>query len=640
MDAEAPGVAPEVAEKVVAPPPGAEHAPPPAGTEPSAPEATGVLGFLHRVEDAVPVLALAVMVALPLGEIVARKFGTGIPGAAPITQHLTLWVALLGAAIAARYGKLLALATGGVIPEGWPREAASAIAGGVGAAVSALLARASVEMALVERQAGTTVAIGIPTWIGQLALPVGFGLIALRLVWHASNRWWARGVAAAGLAVGLWLGQRPELLDGKPAWPGIALLLVATILGSPIFAVLGGLAVILFMAEGVPIAAVPVETYRLAVSPLLAAVPLFTLAGFLLSEGRSSHRLLAVFRALFGAVPGGTAVVCAFVCAFLTIFTGGSGVTILALGGLLLPALLAEGYPERFSLGLLTASGSLGLLWPPALPLILYGIVGNVPPEQLFVGGLLPGLLMVGLNSAWGVRQGRKSGLARQPFRFAELRRATWAAKWELLLPVIVLGGIFSGLATLVETSALAALYVLIVKTLVHRDIAIGGQLFRAFRDCVALLGGVMVILCAAMGFTSYLTDAEVPARTLEWVQAHIHSPWLFLLGLNLFLLVVGSVMEVYAAIIVLVPLLKDFPEAYHIHPVHLGILFIANLELGYLTPPAGLNLFLASSRFRRPLIDVYRAAWPYLVLNGIGVLLITYVPGLTTWLLALFGMH
>jgi tripartite ATP-independent transporter DctM subunit len=241
---------------------------------------------------------------------------------------------------------------------------------------------------------------------------------------------------------------------------------------------------------------------------------------------------------------------------------------------------------------------------------------------------------MLALNAAWGVRQGKRSGIERPPFRLAEVWRTTWAAKWELLLPVIVLVAIFSGWATLVETSAIAAFYVLLVKTLVHRDIKIGGQLFRAFRDCVALVGGVMVILCAAMGFTSWLTDAEVPARSLEWVQAHIHSPWVFLLALNVFLLFVGSVMEVFAAIIVLVPLLKEFPAAYGIHPVHLGILFIANLELGYLTPPAGLNLFLASSRFQRPLLAVYRAALPYLVLNGIGVLLITYVPWLTTWLL------
>jgi len=594
--------------------------------------------WYHTVEESVPVLAIAVMVLLPLCEIVARRFGTGIPGAAPFTQHLTLWVAFLGAAIAAREGKLLALATGHLLPPGTKREAAAAFAGAAGAAVSILLARAGLEMVREERLGGHMVAAGVPIWVAQLAIPVALAIIALRLVWHASPRRWARGIAALGLVIGLVLGQFPQLVDGKPAWPGIVLLLAATVLGSPIFAVLGGCAALLFMAEGVPIAAVPVETYRLAVSPLLAAVPLFTLTGVLLAEGKSSHRLLAVFRALFGSIPGGTAVVCALVCAFFTIFTGGSGVTILALGGLMFPALLAERYPERFSLGLLTASGSLGLLWPPALPLILYGIVGHVPIEDLFIGGLIPGLLMATLTAAWGVRQGAKSGVERQPFEAAALGRALWAAKWELLLPVLVLGTIFGGYGTAVEASAIAALYVVLIKTIVHREIAFGRQLFAAFRDCVALVGGVMIILCAAMGFTSWLVDAQIPMRFLEWVQAHVHSPWLFLLGLNLFLLVVGSVMEVFAAIIVVVPLLVPLGEAFGIHPVHLGILFIANLELGYLTPPAGLNLFLASSRFRRPLLEVYRAAMPFFALSAIGVLLITYVPWLTTWLLALFG--
>jgi tripartite ATP-independent transporter DctM subunit len=569
---------------------------------------------------------------------VARRLGTGIPGAAPITQHLTLWVAFLGAAIAARDGKLLALATGGLFRPGAGRELAAGLAGAVGAGVSALLARASVELVLVEREAGTTVAAGVPAWIAQLCIPFAFSAIALRLFWHASPRWWAKGIALLGLAAGLYLGQYPALLEGKPAWPGMAIILVATLLGSPVFAVLGGLAVVLFMRDGVPIAAVPAETYRLAVSPLLAAIPLFTLGGFLLAEGRSSVRLLAVFRAFFGWIPGGTAVVCALVCAFFTIFTGGSGVTILALGGLMFPALLAERYPERFSLGLLTASGSLGLLWPPALPLILYGIVASVPIEDIFIGGLLPGLLMAGLIAGWGVRQGAASGVVRQPLDPREARRALWVAKWELLLPVIVLVAIFGGFATLVETSAITALYVLFVKVVIHRDIRGGRQLFGAFRDCVTLVGGVMVILGAAMGFTSYLVDAEVPARFLEWVQAHVESKWLFLLGLNVFLLFAGSVMEIFAAIIVVVPLLAPLGAAYGIHPVHLAIIFIANLELGYLTPPVGLNLFLSSYRFRRPLMQVYRSALPFLALGAIGVLLITYVPWLTTWLLEVLG--
>ena len=597
-------------------------------------------GFLRRLEEAIPVLALAVMMALPLAEIVARQMGTGIPGSAPFTQHLTLWVAFLGAALAARDGKLLSLATGALLPPGFARDAAAAIAGAVGAGVCALLARGAIDMVLSEREGAAEIAAGVPAWVGQLAIPIALVAIALRLAWHASKRPWVRLVAYAGLAAGAWLGQQPTLLEGRPMLPGALLILVATFLGAPIFTALGGLAVLFFMIEGVPAAAVPIATYELAVKPLLAAVPLFTLAGFLLTEGRSSERLFAVFRALFGWLPGGTAVVCALVCAFFTIFTGGSGVTILALSGLMFPALLAERYGERFSLGLLTASGSLGLLWPPALPLILYGIVASVPIEQIFLAGVFPGLLMAGLVAAWAVREGVHSKVPRTSFSFGFLLRAIWVAKWELLLPAVVLVAIFGGFATLVETSALAALYVLFVKMVVHRDIKTGKQLFGAFRECVTLVGGVMIILGAAMGFTSWLVDAQIPELFLDWVQAHVESRWLFLLGLNVFLLFAGSVMEIFAAIIVVVPILAPLGAAYGIHPVHLAIIFIANLELGYLTPPVGLNLFLSSYRLQRPLTEVYRSSLPYLALGAIGVLLITYVPELSLWLLEAVGQQ
>ena len=594
---------------------------------------------MHVTEDALPVLALAVMVLLPLAEIVARSLlHTGIPGAAPFTQHLTLWVAFLGAAVAAREGKLLSLATGELFPAGAWRLLARLVAAAVGAGVAALLFRASLDMVLVEKDFPSVVALGVPVWVTQLVLPVAFGLVALRLVWRSADAWWWRGVAALGLLAGLALGQWPGVLEGKPVWPGILLIVAATALGSPIFAVLGGAAVLFFLHDGTPIAAVPVETYRLAVSPLLAAIPLFTLTGFLLAEGRASQRLLGVFRAQFGWIPGGTAVVCSLVCAFFTVFTGGSGVTILALGGLLFQALSGERYRERFSLGLLTASGSLGLLLPPALPLILYGIVAQISIEDLFLGGLVPGVLLVLLVAAWGVREGLRSGIERHPFETRQAMRAAWEAKWELLLPVIVLVAIFAGWATLVETSALAALYALVTQTLVHRDIRGLRQLFGVMRECVVLLGGVLIILGVAMGLTSFLVDAQVPARILAAVQQYVHSPLLFLLGLNVFLILVGCLMDIFSAIVVVVPLIAPLGLAFGIDPVHLGVIFIANLELGYLTPPVGLNLFLASYRFERPLMEVYRAAVPFLFLRGAGVLVVTYLPWLTTGLLDLLG--
>lgn len=581
---------------------------------------------------AVATAALAAMAVLPIAELVTRVlFHRGFPGSGPFTQHLTLWVAFLGAALAAREEKLLALGTGTFLPEGRWREVAKVFAALVSSAISVVLGRAGWELAMVERQAGTEVALGLPVWVVLLVLPVAFGLIALRLVWLSSPRWWERGIAALGIVIGLALGHWPGLLEGFPFWPLLILITAATFLGGPIFAALGGAGVLLFMIDGVPIAAVPAETYRLTVSPTLPAIPLFTLTGFILAESRASERLIGVFRALFGWIPGGTAVVTAAVCAFFTIFTGGSGVTILALGALLYQALLADGYREKFSIGLLTASGSLGLLLPPAMPLILYGIIAEVPIKDLFLGGIFPGLLLVGLIAAWGMREGVKTGAGRTSFAWRPALAATWHAKWELLLPVFLLVAIFSGIATLVEAAALSVLYVLVVAMVIHRDVSLTRDLPRALRECVILLGGVLIILGVAMGLTSYLVDAQVPSVMLDWVKDRIESPLVFLLCLNIFLLVVGCLMDIFSAIVVVVPLLVPLGVAFGIDPVHLGIIFIANLELGYLTPPVGLNLFLASYRFNKPLLEVYRAAVPWLIILGLGVLLITYLPVLTT---------
>jgi tripartite ATP-independent transporter DctM subunit len=579
------------------------------------------------------------MVVLELGQIVARGlFHSGIPAAGPLGQHLTLWVCFAGAALAARDGQLLAFASGQLLAEGRLRDASAVLSATVAAAVSAALSVAGVELVRVERQAGTLIVDGLPVWIAQLVLPVAFALIALRLAARAGRGWPARAVAAAGVVAGAFLAWFFPLLEGRPSWPGLGLLLLGTLLGGPLFAALGGAAALLFMTSGVTPAAVLVETYRLTVHPTLPAIPMFTLVGFLLAEGGASGRLLHVFRACFGWAPGGTAVVCALVCAFFTVFSGGSGVTILALGALMLQALRRDGYGDRFSLGLLTASGSLGLLFPPALPLILYGIVAEVAIDDLFVGGILPGLLLVGLLAGWGVWHGRAARIPRTRFTGHDARAALWQAKWELLLPVLALGALLSGLATVVETAAVTVLYAMAVQWLVHRELSSPAALIALLGRCVALVGGVLLILGVAMGLTSWLVDAQVPSRVLAWVQQHIESPLVFLLALNAFLLVVGCLMDIFSATVVVVPLIVPLGALFGIDPVHLGIVFVANLELGYLTPPVGLNLFLASYRFERPLLEVYRASLPPLVILGAGVLLITYLPLLSTGLLSLVG--
>jgi C4-dicarboxylate transporter DctM subunit len=592
-----------------------------------------------RIEDAVAAIALIAMAILPLLEIVLRRtVGIGVPGSGPIVQHLVLWVGFLGAAIAAREGKLLSLASGTFIPAGRWRRTADVFAAAVSSAVAALLAWGAVDLVRAERDAGTVIGAGIPAWVAQLALPIAFALIALRLVWRAGPHWRDRAVAAIGLAVALLLIRNPELLAGRSAWPELTVIILAAAVGAPIFAILGGAAVVLFMSDGITPATVLIETYALSTSPTLPAIPLFTLAGFLLAEGQASARLLRVFRAWFGWIPGGTAVVCAFLCSFFTVFTGGSGVTILALGGVLFPALLKDGYRERFALGLMTAAGSLGLLLPPALPLILYGVVAQIPIEDLFIGGILPGLLLTTLIAAYGVREGIVSGAGRQRFELAEGLAAIRSAVWELAMPLVVLGAMFSGFATAVEAAALVAVYALVVQTLVHRDLSLRRDLLRVLTECAVVVGGVLVILGVAVGFTNYLVGAQVPAHLLEWSQQHIGSRFVFLLALNLFLLAVGWLMEIFAAIVVVVPLIVPLGAAFGIHPVHLGIIFIANLELGFLTPLVGINIFLASYRFNRPVLEVARAALPMMGILGIGVLLITYVPWLTLGILEMLG--
>ncbi len=590
----------------------------------------------ERGEDLVVALAALGLVVLPLSEVVLRRwFNSGIPGSASFAHHLTLIVGLMGAALAAREGTLLSLATGTLLPEGRARDAAAIIAALVGAFVSAILAFAGARLLQVHYEAGKTIALGVPVWTADLAFPAAFGLIGLRSVWRSARSPTGRLVAALGLAAGAGLAANPEMIAGTSWWPGIALLIAAAILGMPIYALLGGSAVLLFMVQGDSPANAVIGGYDQLTSTDLPAIPLFTLTGFLLAEGRASERLIRLFRAAFGWIPGGTAVVTITLCAFFTVFTGGSGVSILALGGLLLPALLADGYRERFSVGLLTAAGSLGLLFPPALPLILYGVVAGVAIGDLFIGGLVPGVLMLGMLAALGVREGVAVGARRTPFEASEATAAIWGAKWELLMPVLVLGSLLAG-ATTVQSAALVALAALTIQRFIHRDLPATTDLVRVVRTSMSLAGGVLLILAVAVGLTTFLIDAQVPARLVDWTQGHVHSRAMFLLGLNLFLLVVGCLMDIFSAIVVVVPLIVPIAAAFGVNPVHLGIIFVANLELGYLTPPVGLNLFLASCRFKKPILEIARATLPMLGVLGVSVLLITYVPWLTTGLLEL----
>src|SRR3954470_1374186 len=608
---------------------------------PTASSAPAAPGLAARIENVVASLTLFGIMLLPLAEIASRRFlHAAIPGSAAIVSALTLWLGMLGAAIATRDGKLLTLATGEFLPKGRIGSSAHVFAATIGALIATVFCLGGLALVSSDRASGAMLTGSIPVWVADLALPIGFGLIAIRLALRASASWPGRLIAASGIVAGVVLNVNRTALMGHALSPWLILVLLAGVAGAPIFALLGGIALFASLTLGNPPVVLPMmASEELTTSTGVAAIPLFTLAGFLLAEGRSSERLLRVFRAWFGWAPGGTAIAAATLCAFFTLFTGGSGVTILVLGGLLLPALVGSGYRERFSIGLLTASGSLGLLFPLSLPLMLYGIVSQKASiEDLFIGGLLPGFLMLGLLATLGVREGLLTHAERRPFRWSEAFAASWEAKWELFLPIFVVGAFVGGVATLVESAPLAALYTLIVQRYIHRDLPTWKDVLRVAADCVALVGGVLLILAVAAGLTDYLVFAEIPTRIVAWTQAHIHSRLVFLLGLNVFLLLVGTLMDIFSAIVVVVPLILPIAELYGMNYVHLGIIFVANLELGFLHPPLVLNLLLASVRFKKPVLEVTWATLPMLGVLAIGVLLISYWPWLTLGILHWMG--
>ncbi len=416
------------------------------------------------------------------------------------------------------------------------------------------------------------------------------------------------------------------------------LLLVLALFGTPLFVVISAIALLAFYFAGIDSSAVIVELYRLANTPVLLAIPLFTFAGYMLAESNTPKRLVNFSRAFFGWMPGGLAIVTLVSCAVFTAFTGASGVTIIALGGLLYPVLIKDKYPEKFSLGILTASGSLGLLFPPSLPIILYGLVSGVSIDKLFIAGILPGILLVTLLSLYSVYTVKDQKLPTTPFSWKNAWAATKEAIWEIPLPLIILVGIYGGFITATETAAVTAFYVLIVEVFVYRDIKIKTDLPRVMRESMILVGGILVILGAAMGLANYLIDAEIPMKILDFMKVFIKSKALFLITLNIFLLIVGFMMDIFSAIMVVVPLIIPIAQNFGVDPVHLGIIFLANLEIGYLTPPVGLNLFIASFRFKKPIVKLYLASLPFLLMMLIALILITYIPDLSLWLVRIFA--
>jgi tripartite ATP-independent transporter DctM subunit len=409
--------------------------------------------------------------------------------------------------------------------------------------------------------------------------------------------------------------------------------IIIMLMGVPVFVVICGLALYLLFASGIDLSAIIIEMHRMATTPVLVAIPLFTFAGYLLSASGTPRRLIRLSNAVLGWLPGGLSVISLVTCAVFTALTGATGLTIIALGGILLPAMTRAKYPEAFSLGLLTTSGTLGLLFPPSLPLIIYAIVAKVRIDQLFIAGILPGIFLVVLLSAFGITRAVQANVPKTRFQILEVYGALREALWELPLPMVVLGGIYSGKFAVSEAAAITAVYVLIVEVFIYREIR-WKDLPEIMKKSMVLVGAVLIILGAAMGLTNYLIDAETPMQMLDFFKTHIESKTLFLIVLNLFLLAVGCTMGIFSALVVVVPLLSPIAQAYGIDPIHLGIIFLANLEIGASIPPLGINLFIASIRFERPVLRLYVASLPFIAILLIALALITYIPWISLVLL------
>ncbi len=410
--------------------------------------------------------------------------------------------------------------------------------------------------------------------------------------------------------------------------------LLLAVVGAPLFAVIGGSALINYWRAGIDMQALVIEFSQIGSKPMLDALFLFAFTGCILGRSHAPHRLLRLSNAFLGWMPGGLAVVAIVSCSFLTAFTGASGITIVALGGLLLPAMLEKKYDRNFSLGVITASGSLGLLFPPSLPVILYGVISNTKIDDLFIAGIIPGTLMVLALSGYAVWRGGTIMTSRTKFSFAEVFRAIWEAKLELPLPVIVIGGIYSGIFAVSEAAVIAAAYVIVVEMFISREVG-----FRDFikiaRESAILTGGILIILGMALAATNYMIDAEVPTRMFNLAGQYMTSKVAFLITLNVFLLIVGCMIDIYAATVLVVPLIIPIAAGFGINPVHLGIIFLVNLGIGYITPPVGLNLFIANISFREPIVKLYRAALPFVIILLIVLAIVTYVPELSLFFLS-----
>ena len=581
--------------------------------------------YIGRIDETIASLALVLMAVIPLVEILARPFmGKGIENAPLFVQHMGLVLAMWGAIAAERYGHLTSLGRLFDRGEQFAHIAASVICG--------VLTWASWQFVISEMASPKELAYDIPVWWLQATMPLGFAILSAKLAARGQENQCVKGAFAllwpiVGIAFAAWLDGEVILL-----WPYVLLLVAALLCGAPIFVVLGGMALVLFASDGLPLASIALSHYQITVNPSLPALPLFTLAGLVFAKTDAAKRLGILFIAFFGHGVLGTVIAATVLCSFFTAFTGGSGVTILALGGLLLPLLKNAGYPEQRGISLVTSASALGVLLAPSVPLIMYAIIARVPINTMFLAGLVPAVVMVICLLLFGgyLRVGKEHAPIHS--ENLSLRKALGQAKWEILAPFVAIGSLVSGLATPTESAALTAIYAVLTQSIAHKELN-WRLLGECLSQCAQIIGGVMLILGMALGLTNYLVDAGIPDLAIDWVQGITQNKFIFLLALNVFLFIAGALMEIYAAIVVLVPLLLPLAVSYGIDPVHFGIIFLANMEMGFLCPPAGMNIFFASAVFKQPIRKVAISVLPALMAIFVGTLIISWLPVVATGL-------
>ena len=591
--------------------------------------------YLNRAIDWLCLFLFLILISFPIFQILGRYISFfSIPASQEIVQHMTLWIGFIGAVIAARSNKLLSVVREPVFDSTTKVNWTKFFVHVFSLSIVFVLSISYLKMIQIGFQYPDYIAPYIPTWFAQAIIPVGLILIWYQMIMTSSTDLKYRvllTVISIIPTIILYFWQFP-LANPLLLWTKVLFAISLVAFGLPIFILLASLSIFFFLSEPSEwatnydlISTISDSAYRIVVSPTLAAIPIFTLAGYILAESNISERLIRFFKASLGWLPGSTVLIVVLLCAFFTALTGGSGVTILALGAILYPILIHDGYSKQFSLGIITTAGSLGLLFPPSLPAIIYSVTAGINPLELFKQALIPAIFLMSIMFFYGLYKKPKSKTVER-FVFKDAFETAKIAKWEIAIPLLIILSLFSGFATLVESAALLVLYVLTVELYIFKDISFK-NLPKIIIDCSTLVGGVLIILGFAMGFTGYLVDAQIPLKILNFVQSTISSKIIFLLALNILLLIVGCLMDVFSAIIVVVPLIAPLATYFGIDPFHLAIIFIANLELGYITPPVGMNLYLSSYRFEKDMPTIYNATLPFFFIRLIGVILITYIP-------------